>query len=656
MSSSNQSSRPSVRREIETLGVNSVIRKSVTGTPQIDNVSHRDSKSTASDPSRSIDEINIPEVSNQKAEFVYNFYVSDERVNPFLDSKGLPLSKIPRYVALSWTSPSISDFEKSKETHTNQTTSGLRTIQANIDKVVSEDNFFNPLFVNHTFSNIDVIEQGASDLENYARLSRTGDESVFKMSKYQISEVASKSDSTDPAYQEQVGEVVDAYTTLADFPKGSLGLRVYDEKGKANDEDDLIRSISKSVSLTMKINSAVIPDVFRNSKEKTSPDSYKSLHTAHAESLKGRKNETQHVVPVYNDINQTYSSNLSHPVSLIGYVIERYQATPTGIKKEKEFYVENIQQTRFEDRTALYGVTYVYSIKVVASVKMLTYSSDKTRVDTSTIYVSSRAVSVPVECYEYSPPPEPNDIKFTFDYVRRNLVVHWDMPVNPQRDVKQFQVFRRKSIKEPFELIAQYGFDRSLAGKDQAGRYKTGERVDANNTANMLEEDRYLVHEQDPNATDKSYPVFMHVDKDFTVDTEFYVSSEYIYAVCSIDAHGMISNYSSQHHVFFDPYKNKLVTQVVCDAGSPRQYPNMMLRKDAFKDVISVEGDAARKLDIYFTPEYLKVRDDRNVKFKIVEAQTNNNNPYYLLQLINLDNQKMQLIKINIKDPQNLTT
>jgi hypothetical protein len=164
----------------------------------------------------------------------------------------------------------------------------------------------------------------------------------------------------------------------------------------------------------------------------------------------------------------------------------------------------------------------------------------------------------------------------------------------------------------------------------------------------MFPDDRGLVK-----VSDK--PVYMHADEEFTVDPEFFVSSEYIYAIASIDAHGMISNYSSQHHVVFDPYKNRLVTKVVCDAGSPRQYPNMKLRTDAFKDVISVEGLAARQLKIFFTPEYLKVRDDRNVTYNIVEAQTPGNASYYLLQLINLDNQKMQLLKINVKDPENLT-
>ena len=355
------------------------------------------------------------------------------------------------------------------------------------------------------------------------------------------------------------------------------------------------------------------------------------------------------VIPVQNDAAKTSANNLTQPVKLIGYIIDRYLVTPNGLSKDDTFYVEDVQKTEFQDKSVLYGVAYVYSIRAVASVKILTYSSDGRSVDSSTIYVSSRPVSVPIECFEYAPPPEPTDLKFMFDHMKKNLTIQWDMPVNPQKDVKQFQVFRRKTIKEPFELIAQYCFDKTKLGNN-GSRYKTGERVDGNNLESMSPDDRYLVKLQSG-----EFPVYRHTDEEFTVDTEFFVSSAYIYAVCAVDAHGMISNYSDQHHVTFDVYKNRIVSKIICDSGSPRQYPNMNLKMDAFKDVISIDGDSSRRLTLYFSPEYLKVKDERNLKYKVVEAVTVNENSYYLLQLINLDNQKMQLVKISIRDPERLT-
>lgn len=619
-------------------------------------------KSKVSDPSSTFDQVNVPEVKDQKTEFIYNFYTRDERVAPpktttqvtstALRSQDLPLDKIARYVTISWTAPSLSEFEANKEVFEKQKSESRLSIKDNSDKIVSEDNFFNPGYINHTFSNVDIIEQGSSDLEYYSRISRHDAESIFKMSKYQIQEASSQGSSEDDNYRNSLKDVTETYTNLSDFPKTSLGLRVYDEKNNLSDKDDLISSISNDVSLNLKINSLVIPDIFDNSREKMSDGNLKDLNESHAKSMLGKNNVALLIDPISNDTNVTSTSYTRQPVKLIGYILERYEVKNDGIKKDKTFYIEDIQKTRYEDTSVLYGKTYIYAIRVVSAVKLLTYKPEGSGIDSSTVYVSSRPVSAPVECYEYIPPPEPNNLRFTFDYKKRNLMILWDTPVNHQRDVKQFQVFRRKSIKEPFELIAQYGFDLSVAGPD-GQRYTTGERVDANKM-DVLPQDKYLVHTQDP-TVDMEYPVYMHVDEDFVVDTEFFTSSKFIYSVCSIDAHGMISNYSSQHYVTFDSNRNRLMTREICGSGSPRQYPNMNLKVDAFKDTIKVEGDASRQLNVYFTPEYLSVKDDRNVKYKIVEAQTSNSNPYYLMQLINLDNQKMQLLKINIKDPQNLT-
>jgi hypothetical protein len=611
--------------------------------------SHQLTKSYVSDPSEIVREVNVPEITSLYAEFVYNYYLRDERINYPSNVSELPLSKTPRYVLLTWKTPDFSEFNVNSSGLTR--TTSTNTIETNSDKIVSEDNFFNPGYISHTFSNIDMIEQGSTDLENYSRISQKDAESLFKMSKYQIQEVSALSTQDNEFYRQRISELTDAYSKLADFPKSTLGLRVYDKEGNVDDQDDLIRSISNSLSLSMKINGCVVPDVFKNSKDKG--DNLENLRVAYANSLRIVRGEDLQIRVVQNDCSKTSSLNLTHPVSLIGYVVDRYILKNEGLKKDATFYIENIETGKFIDRTVLYGNTYVYSVRVVADVKIMTYDPSGTITDVSTVYVSSRPISIPSECYEYVPPPEPNDIKFTFDHTRRLMTIHWDFPVNPQKDIKQVQVFRRKTIREPFELIAQYGFDRSSEGPG-IERYKTGERVDANNLRNMRPEDKYLVI-QDQKNPEYEKIVYMHTDEDFIVDPEFFTSSEFIYAVCSVDAHGMISNYSSQHHVAFDPYKNRLITKVVCDSGSPRQYPNMKLRVDAFKDTISVSGDASRRLKVYFTPEYLTVRGNNGVKYKIVEAQNRNQNSYYILQMINLDNQKTQLLKINIKDPQNLT-
>jgi len=571
------------------------------------------SKNIVSDPSKSIDEINIPEVDGLTAEFVYNFYTRDERINPPIQKevRNIPLNKIARYVFIKWNKPNTQFYIENTDKDL--------TIQRFSDLIISEDNFFNPGYINHTFSSVDAITQGSSDIENYSRISGHDTESIFRMSRTQIQEISNGAniDNADQEYNARLSSLVDTYSLLSDFPKNSLGLRVYNPATGENIEDDnLLRSITNSISLSMKINSSVISDIFYSSREKSISNNLNVLKTSQASVLSLRNNNnSQHLVPVQNKDAILNRKNLTQNVSLIGYVIDRYLVTQKGFVKQDTFYIEDINKTFFEDTGVKYGLSYVYSVKVVASIKILTYrDSSESIVDISTVFVSSRAISTPVECYEYVPPPEPNDIRFIFNHIERNLTIRWDSPVNPQKDIKQYQVFRRKSIKEPFELIAQYGFDTSDLGPGTGGRYRTGEVVDANNIQQMNADYKVLVKQSE-------YPVFFHVDKDFTVDPEFFISSEYIYAICAIDAHGMISNYSSQHYVTFDPYKNKLITKLICDQGSPRQYPNMNLRIDAFKDTIKVSGDTARQLKVYFTPEYLKVKDEKRT-YKIVEAQT----------------------------------
>lgn len=613
-------------------------------------------KSAMSDPSLSIDEINIPEVSDLSAEFVYNYYVSDERIKP-IPQNDKALTKIPRYVILKWSPPTLSRFEKEDQNAIEATdTTNLYSISENAKKLISEDNSLNLRYYSHTFSNISSIEQGASDLETYSRLSGSPAESMFKMAEEQL--INTKSVTPDDSQKNsKINGLLDSYAKLSNFPKDSLGLRVIKNGKEIKDQDDFLDSIVKSISTTIKLHGSIIPDAFESSIEKSTGTNVQNFNSAYANvvNIRGNSPDIISIDPIKIDESTTAFKYLKQPVRITGYVIDRYRLTETGFEKEATIYIEDPTISTYVDRSVLYGETYFYAIRVVANVQMLLYSSPDSRenvTQVSTLYVMSKNISTPVECFEYVPPPPPEDVRFSFDYEKMNLTIHWDVPANPQKDVKQFQVFRRKSIKEPFELIAQYGFDMSDPGAN-GQKYVTGEVIDANNLKNMIEENKVFVK-------NFRYPIYSHTDEDFTVDTEFFISSEYIYAICSIDAHGLISNYSEQIQVRFDSNKNRLVIKSICDAGSPKQYPNMNLKIDTFKDVIHVEGKELKKLQVYFTPEYLRVKDSifPSQQYKIVEAKTSNpnsKNSCYLLQLINLDNQKLQTLKINVLDTQGVT-
>ena len=613
------------------------------GNPPEVTTSPRFTRNRISSPSLSLDEVNIPPPLNPTSQFTYNYYEVNERVNVHkeTDSSGkpLPLDKLPRYTTLMWGTPSLSEFQVN--INTLHPSSPTHTIRDNIDKLITTDEFLNPGYVSHGFTSADEIVQGTVDVENYAKLLGDTTPSVFQMIKNQVERITLSGSQGSNSILEGFTH---AYTELSNFPIVSLGLRVYDERGNPAEDEKGLGTVVESTKLNLQVNNLVIPDVFENSRDKSEWENLTTLKNSYTSTLRtGGTREGVGISPVYNDTTKSSTENLTSPCNIIGYTIERWRVTPTGNTREGIFFIEDPLTNSWVDVGVLYGEKYLYSIRSVGSVKLLTYSEDGSTVDSSIIYVSSHTTTVYSENFEFTPPPPPDEIRFTFDHTARNIILTWGTPVNHARDIVGFQIFRRKNIREPFELITQYSWDSSRTGEG-GRRYTTNERIDPNYIDKMNPDDRYLVVRSE-------VPVYSHIDSDFTVDTEFYVSSDYIYALCSVDAHGIISNYSSQWRVTFDPYKNRLITQIVCDGDSPKQYPNMYLRTDTFVDTIHFEGNESRLIDLHFTPEYFKVRDEKGVVHKVVEKGS-----YYVLQMINLDNQKTQLLRIRFEDPSNLTS
>jgi hypothetical protein len=225
-----------------------------------------------------------------------------------------------------------------------------------------------------------------------------------------------------------------------------------------------------------------------------------------------------------------------------------------------------------------------------------------------------------VECIETVSPPSPVDIDYNWNYEINRLQISWSYPPNSQRDIKEFQLFRRSSIQEPYELIAVYDFDDTI--RVQNISKVGGEKIPKN-----------ILHKSDS-------PILFHIDE------EFNKSSKFIYAMCSIDAHGYTSNYSTQMEITFDKFKNKLNRKLISNGGAPKAYPNFNLAVDTFLDVIYDERSTRMKL--YFTPEYLELYNKDNQIIPIIN--TNKEGSEYRLQVINLDLQKEQNIEINIED------
>ena len=85
----------------------------------------------------------------------------------------------------------------------------------------------------------------------------------------------------------------------------------------------------------------------------------------------------------------------------------------------------------------------------------------------------------------------------------------------------------------------------------------------------------------------------------------------------------------------------------------------MTLLADAFKDFTMTNSTDQTQVNVFFSPDYLQVSDTRGVTHKVVEAIVPNKpttKPFYVIQMMNVDNQKMKLVKLSIDDIEGLTS
>ena len=206
------------------------------------------------------------------------------------------------------------------------------------------------------------------------------------------------------------------------------------------------------------------------------------------------------------------------------------------------------------------------------------------------------------------------------------LELEWKKPLERQEDIKGFQIFKRYNISEPFVLIQE------LRGH--------------------LSGDVFL---KDQNIQEDVLDITPGKIKYNFVDQEFDTSKVNIYSICSIDAHGLVSDYSTQIGVVYDILLDKLVVDVISDAGAPIEYPNLLIpRKTKYFDnedsivsnvPISVKKN---KFTLYFTPDTKKIRSEYITSGNHEEDLLGENSEFNL-SIFRVNGQKN--IVINNKDP-----
>jgi hypothetical protein len=120
----------------------------------------------------------------------------------------------------------------------------------------------------------------------------------------------------------------------------------------------------------------------------------------------------------------------------------------------------------------------------------------------------------------------------------------------------------------------------------------------------------------------------------------------------SIDAHALTSNYSAQFLVYFDRVQNKLIRRRISPSNAPKQYPNTYLETELSLD--SVKSSEAKKMRVYFDPEYLNVEDSKGTDLQLIK--TTNRNGLYRFVLLNTDLQQQSNVDVKITDTRNIKT
>ena len=335
------------------------------------------------------------------------------------------------------------------------------------------------------------------------------------------------------------------------------------------------------------------------------------------------------------NISPRMARNQISNFKLIGFVIEKKEKRgEEGSSKYPLIFVPCFRNpdesdpfipSTYLDSALNYGSRYVYSVRSVFVFSVSVSIGDEA-VTRSYFVNSSYSKSLDVDCVETIPPPPPRDFSAFFDYTIKNrnslgkLRLTWSFPVNLQRDTAGFAIFRRKSIYEPFNLIKILDFNFSLpTNEERLNNYK------------------FKVH----SAIRNSVVTFLKGEDTYTnyVDDTFRHNSNYIYTICSIDAHGQISNYGTHLLVHFDSKLQRLSVEQMSPPGAPLIYPNWFLKTKAFQDVARVSK--YNKAVLKFRPDYKEIKTGPGGKelIKIVngidpESGGHPDNSYFL-QIIN---------------------
>lgn len=586
-------------------------------------------------PTRMLTIVDIPEPQGVQGKFQYNFFTTDERTNNSGDRLGARavdyddiidlIDDVPRFVRITWKPVNIKKCWTSGNEFRSRRRNVGSTRRQNRD-IFSKKNL-TLIQTEQTFSNFDFAAINFQDSGIDGKLFNliSGSANLRGISEGSLSDAAKTlNDFTRESVNGQtLIEAIDNQIKcgILSVDPGSLEVK------KTSKYEEL-----KELSLHTQVNNKVVGTIVRSvaedslnlyademsrlirSAEELQEAAIERLESTSVSSLEWDSG----FIPI---IQERVGPNIqSHDVSdieIVGYIVNKTLLGADGREIPQDpIVVKGNQATSIVDAAIVYGGIYKYTVSAVASVTLLAKDAQGRKIKATGLVMSQSPPPIFVNCIDLVPPPPPADFRPTWDYSERSLRLLWSFPVDRQRDIKYFRIFRRSSIDEPYELLREFDFDDSLI------IVNTGETIDDNLTFKM------------------SNPRTYFYDREFTKDSTF------IYTLCSVDAHGFSSNYATQYEVKFNRFTNKIEIKAISKSGAPLAYPNMYLRTQTFLDTIKTSGFS--RMTAYFDPEYLKVLDSNGSDLDVLPLD--DQYASYKLQIINTDFQASQTVDFTIDD------
>lgn len=328
-------------------------------------------------------------------------------------------------------------------------------------------------------------------------------------------------------------------------------------------------------------------------------------------------------IDAYNLTKPSLNSDFNAECYKTGLLVEKYKLKDDGSYEIlTNYYIHTKEDYCIKDEAIKYGETYLYICSEVFNYAVFDSEQDEYY---KYLVCDYPFFTLPIVCKEYDKPNPPDVVRATYSVENDKLKLFWQPPSNYQGDAKGYQILKRSSLEEPYTVIAQLEF------------HSANEKIER---IESISEDVILSMPGD--------------NQNYFIDEDFDPGKVSIYAVRTLDAHGLLSDYSSQIAVFYKYLENYLEVDLVSRVGAPLEMPNLYIPRKT--KLFENEEFAVTNLPLYsnkkeitvmLTPDYYKVKDldsdNDSDKSNLLKGN-------YLFTLFKLNNQVKYEENIEIKN------